>query len=125
MAEEGVDERLKIFVEALNESGLTSEIVDSTTIKKKAFLKAVLNSALMPICGVMDLTMKQAMANKATRKLAEDLLREGFAVGSKLGYDYGADIMETSIGYLDTGGDHHPSLCRSTCNAGVRPKSIS
>jgi 2-dehydropantoate 2-reductase len=107
----GHDEpRLARFVETLNASGLTSELVDPTTIKKKAFLKSVLNSALMPVCGIMNLTMKQAMQNRATRRLADDLLREGFAVASRLGYDYGPEIMETSMGYLDKGGDHHPSM---------------
>jgi 2-dehydropantoate 2-reductase len=102
--------KLKVFVDMLNSVGLTSELVDSTAIKSRAFLKTNLNSALMPICGVLGLTMREAMTGKATRRLAGDLLREGFSVAEKLGYKYGDNIWETCMGYLDKGGDHHPSM---------------
>jgi 2-dehydropantoate 2-reductase len=85
--------------------------VDTVTIKKKAFLKTILNSGLMPLCAVLKLTMKQAMQARATRRLVEDLLREGIAVAGRLGYDYGEGIFETCMGYLDKGGDHYPSMC--------------
>ncbi|MBU1023979.1 hypothetical protein KKB99_06815, partial [bacterium] len=101
---------LKTIVEMLNASGLTSEYVDSKSVKQNAFLKTVLNAALMPICAVMNLTMKQAMSLIATRELAMEVLNEGLAVGEKLGYDYGEHILQTCVGYLDKGGDHHPSM---------------
>lgn len=107
---EEANPRLVKIVEMLNEAGLTSELVDADGIKSRVFLKTTLNSALMPICGVMGLTMKEAMAGKATRRLAGDMLREGFSVAKKLGYDYGDGIWEKCMGYLDKGGDHHPSM---------------
>ncbi len=104
------DPKLKRFVEMLTSSGLTSELVDPITIKKKAFLKTVLNSSLMPLCAVMGLTMKEAMEGKATRSLVRDLVREGLDVASRLGYDYGEGILDQCMGYLDQGGSHHPSM---------------
>lgn len=101
---------LGAIVEHLNSIGLESVLLDSFEIKKKAFLKTVLNSALMPLCATMGLTMKEAMDGVATRKLAGDLLGEGFRLGKKLGFDYGEEIREKCIGYLDKGGDHHPSM---------------
>ncbi len=98
------------FVEMLNSAGLTTDLVDSVTVKKKAFLKTILNSALMPVCAVLDLTMKEAMQGEATRKLASDLLDEGLSVAAHLGYSYGEGIHEQCMGYLDKGGDHHPSM---------------
>jgi len=104
------DPRLFIFIELLNTVGLTSELVDPVTIKKKAFLKTILNSALMPVCAVMGLTMTEALQGKATRRLAEDLLIEGLSVAERMGYYYGDDILEKCMGYLSKGGDHHPSM---------------
>lgn len=98
------------LLEMLNGWGLTSELVDTFTIKKMAFYKTILNSALLPMCGIMELTMREAMQGKATRPLAEDFIREGLAVAARLGYDYGEGIFEKSMGYLDKGGDHHPSM---------------
>lgn len=107
---DNVDPKLERIVEMMNSVGLTSELVDSTGIKSRAFLKTNLNSALMPICSVMGITMKEAMTCRTTRRLAGDLLKEGFSVAKKLGYDYGDGIWETCISYLDKGGDHHPSM---------------
>ena len=110
LLEEREEPRLAKIIEMLNSAGLTSEIVDPTTIRKKAFLKTILNSALLPICAIMELTMKEAMQGKATRHLAEELLSEGLSVAKRLGYDYGDDIHEICMSYLDKGGDHHPSM---------------
>jgi len=104
------DPRLIDLVEMLNSVGLTSELVDSLVIKKKVFLKTILNAALMPPCAILGITMKEAMEGKASRKLAEDLLKESLAVGSSLGYDYGENIFNQCIAYLEKGGDHHPSM---------------
>ena len=100
----------KRVVDLLNVAGLTSEMVDAETIKKKAFLKTILTAALMPLCAVMGLTMREAMTGIATRQLAGDVVREGLAVAHGLGYDYGADIWKRCMGYLDKGGNHHPSM---------------
>lgn len=104
------NEKLVKLVEMLNSAGLTSEIVDSFTIKSKAFLKTILNSALMSICGVLGLTMREAMAGKITRSMAGELLKEGFSVANQLGYRYGDGIWGKCMGYLELGGDHHPSM---------------
>ena len=110
LVEEHEDPRLARLLEMLNSAGLTSERVDPVTIKKKAFFKTILNSALLPLCAVMGLTMKQAMEGRATRRLAGDLIREGLSVAARLGYDYGGNTYEMCMGYLDKGGDHHPSM---------------
>ncbi len=104
------DPRLADLMARLCSKALTSEMVDPAEIKARAFLKTVLTSALMPICAVMGLTMKEAMEGTATRNLAGDLLREGLAVADRLGYDYGEGIWEKCMGYLDKGGAHHPSM---------------
>jgi 2-dehydropantoate 2-reductase len=91
-------------------------------VEKRAWLKTILNSALMPVCAVMHLTMKEAMEGRATRRLAADLLDEGLAVAARLGYEYGDDIFEKCMGYLDKGGNHHPSMSIDLSNS--RPTEI-
>ncbi len=107
---------LKQIVEMLNTSGLTINSVDPQTIKKKAFLKTALNAALMPLCAVLGMTMKEAMDNPITRKLAGEILAESLSVASKLGYRYDDNIWEICMGYLDKGGDHHPSMSHDLNN---------
>jgi 2-dehydropantoate 2-reductase len=104
------DDRIARIVEMVNENGLATELVDAKEIKKKAFLKTVLNAALMPICGVLGLTMKEAMTCRIIRGYAGDLVREGLMLGGKLGYHYGDDCWDNCMDYLDKGGDHYPSM---------------
>jgi len=103
------DHQLEILIEALSKGGLTTEKVPGVEMKKKAFYKAILNSALSPLCALTDLTMSQAMG-PSCRPLVAQILEEGLAVAHKLGFDYGPQALTQCLGYLDKGGDHYPSM---------------
>jgi 2-dehydropantoate 2-reductase len=92
------------------EVGLTTRAVPRSEIKRQAFFKTILNSALNALCATTGLTMSRAMGMSHTRFLARQLLREGLSVATQLGYHYGEDALETCMGYLDQGGDHYPSM---------------
>ena len=104
------DPRLTRLVQMLNAQGLTTNLVSPIEIKRQSFLKAILNSALMPVCGVLGLTMKEAMSCRIIRGYAMELVREGLAVAARLGYHYGEDCLQSCMDYLDKGGDHYPSM---------------
>ena len=95
------------IAEFITEAGL--ETVFSSEIKKHEWKKTILNAALMPVCATTGLTMREAMTLEETRYLCEQILSEGIRVAKKLGYDYGDDFFEKSLGYLDNAGDHKPS----------------
>ena len=79
------DERVKQLSEMMTGIGLTTQYVDSNEVRKKAFLKTVLNAALMPMCGVLGLTMKEAMTCQIMRGYAGDLVllrAEGLVSGN-------------------------------------------
>ena len=94
----------------LSAAGLETHEVSAGEVRKRAFYKAILNAALMPLCASTGLTMKQAMTYAHTRALARQVVREGLAVGAALGYFYGEDGLEQGMRYLDGGGDHRPSM---------------
>jgi 2-dehydropantoate 2-reductase len=79
-------------------------------MKKAAFLKTVLNSALNALCAAHGLTMADAMRLKHTRSNARKLLREGLTVAGLVGYNYGEDALDRCLGYLEAGGKHYPSM---------------
>jgi 2-dehydropantoate 2-reductase len=116
------DARLVKVVEMLDSVNVPTDLVDPVTIKKSAFFKTVLNSALMPVCAVMGLTMREALDQPATHALAEDLVKEGLAVAERLDYYYGENVVERCMGYLEGGGDHHPSMSKDLQNR--RPTEI-
>jgi 2-dehydropantoate 2-reductase len=89
-------------------SALETRYVDD--IKYYEWRKAILNSALSPVCSISGLTMGEAMAFPSTRAVAENLLREGIAIARELGYDYGDDFFERAVEYLESSGPHKPSM---------------
>ena len=91
-------------------------------MKKAAFFKTILNSALNALCAAHGLTMARAMHLKHTRRTARVLLREGLTVAGLVGYNYGEDALDRCMEYLEGGGDHYPSMWFDLKNA-ARPRS--
>jgi len=96
--------------ELLTRAGLETIQVSHHEIKKAAFFKTILNSALNALCAAHGLTMKQAMRLRHTRRTARTLLREGLTVAGLVGYTYGEDAIDKCLDYLEAGGDHYPSM---------------
>jgi len=96
--------------ELLTKAGLETIQVSHHEIKKAAFYKTILNSALNALCAAHGLTMRQAMRLKHTRRTARTLLREGLTVAGLVGYTYGEDAIDKCLDYLEAGGDHYPSM---------------
>lgn len=94
----------------LSEAGLTTETLSSREIKRQAFWKTILNSALNALCADAGITMRQAMVYPHTRRLARLLVREGLSVAAAVGYNYGEQALDECLAYLDKGGDHLPSM---------------
>ena len=105
-----IAEDLQNIADCLDQSGLKTQKVSRHEMKKKAFLKAILNSALSPLCAVSGITMRHAMTYPHTNALVTRVLREGLAVAFALGYKYESDIENICMQYLQNGGDHHPSM---------------
>jgi 2-dehydropantoate 2-reductase len=109
-ASEREPERMGEVASMLTEAGLTTLSVSHYEMKKAAFFKTVLNSALNALCAAHGLTMARAMHLKHTRRMARVLLREGLRVAALVGYNYGEDTLDRCIQYLEAGGDHYPSM---------------
>jgi 2-dehydropantoate 2-reductase len=109
-ASERAPKRMDEVAEMLTSAGLTTLSVSHYEMKKAAFFKTVLNSALNALCAAHGLTMARAMRLKHTRRMARVLLREGLAVAGLVGYNYGEDALDRCIEYLEGGGEHHPSM---------------
>ena len=103
-------ERMNEVAEMLTETGLSTLSVSHFEIKKAAFFKAIVNSALNALCAAHGLTMERALQLKHTRSTARVLLREGLTVAGLVGYNYGENALERCMEYLEGGGDHYPSM---------------
>jgi len=98
------------IAEILTASALTTVSVSHFEMKKAAFFKTILNSALNALCAAHGLTMARAMHLRHTRRTARVLIREGLTVAGLVGYNYGEDALDRCMEYLEGGGEHYPSM---------------
>ncbi|MHC4943453.1 MAG: ketopantoate reductase family protein [Planctomycetota bacterium] len=98
------------IAEVLTEAGLDTKPISHHEMKRQAFFKTILNSALNAMCASTGITMAKAMRYRHTRSLAKTLIREGLGTGALLGYYYGENTFKHCMNYLDAGGDHYPSM---------------
>jgi 2-dehydropantoate 2-reductase len=80
-------------------------------IRQHVLKKTILNCALNSVCAVTGQTMADAMNDVCgSRLLAISILKEGLHVVSLYDYDFGKNALEDFIKYLESGGNHKPSM---------------
>jgi 2-dehydropantoate 2-reductase len=99
-----------VVANLVTQAGLITVPVSHYEMKKAAFFKTILNSALNALCAAHGLTMAQAMRLRHTRRTARALLREGLTVAALVGYNYGENTLDRCLDYLEAGGEHYPSM---------------
>ncbi len=104
------------FSELLNETGLTTQAVNSYEILKRTWEKTILNASLSPLCGVGRLTMAEAMADPDTVELIEQIINEAIVVAEAEKIRFPDDFVRTCMRYLKKGGNHFPSLAGDVIN---------
>lgn len=104
------------FAGFLNQSGLTTQAVDSYEILKRTWEKTILNASLSPLCGVGRLTMAEAMADPDTVELIEQIINEAIIVAEAEKIRFPDDFIRSCMRYLKKGGNHFPSLAGDVIN---------
>lgn len=102
------DETTRHIAKMMTASGLRTE--ETSDLKKHAWEKTILNSALCSICAVTGQTMKEAMEFQYSRDLAVRLLEEGLMVAKADGCTFGSKALSQFTSYLEKGGAHKPSM---------------
>ncbi|MFP5470550.1 MAG: 2-dehydropantoate 2-reductase [Bacteroidia bacterium] len=114
--------KAKEIADLLTAINLETKTVDSFELIKRAWEKTILNSSLSALCGVSRLTMAEAMADKDTVELIEQVIAEGIQVADAEKIHFPDDFLRQCMRYLKKGGDHFPSLAVDLINN--RPTEI-
>lgn len=101
---------------------LDTKAIDSFELLKRTWEKTILNSSLSALCGVSRLTMAEAMADKDTVELIEQVIKEGIDVAEAEKIRFPDDFLRQCMNYLKKGGDHFPSMAVDLINN--RPTEI-
>lgn len=96
------------IVKMLNSVDLKTEI--SADFRGHAWEKAILNSALSPVCAITKLTMKDVMDSPDGLALVKAIIDESLLVAEAEGINLKKDFREFSINYLKGAGYHRPSM---------------
>lgn len=109
-------ELAKWIAATLSSADLATEPVDSFTINDKVWEKTILNAALSPLCAISRLTMKEAMNNKDTLEIIEQILYEAVQVSCAEEIKLPDNFIKLAIRYLNNAGNHMPSLAVDLIN---------
>lgn len=102
--------------ETLNGVTLETHAVNSFNIADKVWEKTILNAALSPLCAISRLTMKEAMDNKDTLEIIEQIIYEAVAVAKAEEIKLPDNFPKLAIRYLSNAGNHMPSLAVDLIN---------
>jgi len=103
-------EKAKEIANLLTTVNLETKAIDSFELLNRSWEKTILNSSLSALCGVSRLTMAEAMADKDTVELIEQVIAEGIKVAEAEKIKFPDDFLRQCMRYLKKGGDHFPSL---------------
>ncbi len=101
------EEKAKKLAEIITDAGL--ETVFTPEIKKYEWEKSILNT-MSPVCVVTRKTMKEILEFKETRKIVEEIMREGIDVARAKGINFKPGFFDYCMGYLDKAGHHKVSM---------------
>ncbi|UCE24517.1 MAG: ketopantoate reductase family protein [Candidatus Zixiibacteriota bacterium] len=94
--------------ELLTSSGLETKVPDD--IRDHIWIKAILNSALSPVCAITKLTMREVTQFPPGLELVEALIDESVRVAEADGLKFEEGFKEFCLKYLKGGGYHRPSM---------------
>lgn len=90
--------------------GLETKAISFQELVRRTWEKTILNSGLSALCAVGRVTMKEAMGNKNTVVLVEQILKEAVAVAEAENVKFEEGFTQQCLGYLGKAGNHFPSL---------------
>jgi 2-dehydropantoate 2-reductase len=79
-------------------------------IESSVWEKAILSAALSAICAITHSHMKAVITHPAGHELMVRVLREGITVAQANGISLRPDFFEYALQYLESSGEHFPSL---------------
>ena len=99
-------------------SGVNMETIplNAFDIKSKIWEKAILNTALSPLCAISKLTMKEAMELPNTIEIVQLLISEAMEVAKAENIRLPDNFMGFCLRYLKNAGNHMPSLAVDLMN---------
>jgi 2-dehydropantoate 2-reductase len=114
--DDSIPEIAQWIANTLNDVDLKTHAVDSFEISEKIWEKTILNAALSPLCAISRLTMKEAMENRDTLEIIEQILYEAVEVAKKEEIKLPDNFIKLAIRYLSSAGNHMPSLAVDLIN---------
>ncbi len=92
----------------LTSAGLETKVPEN--FRYHIWIKAILNSALSPVCAITGLTMKEVTDYPLGLQLVTALIDESVRVAEAEGLKFDEGFKEYCIKYLKGGGYHRPSM---------------
>lgn len=106
----------------LNSVALDTIHIDSFSLLHRIWEKTILNASLSALCGIGQLTMKEAMEMPDTVEIIEKVISEAVEVAKAENIFFEDNFIRKCMRYLRKAGNHFPSLAVDLLNK--RPTEI-
>jgi len=110
------EELAQFIADTLTKQNLETQCVNSFKVSEEAWIKTILNAALSPLCAISGHTMKEAMANRDTLEIVEQIIVEAMEVAKAEDVIFEQNFVKLCIRYLKKAGNHFPSLAVDLIN---------
>ncbi|MFH1404617.1 MAG: 2-dehydropantoate 2-reductase [Patescibacteria group bacterium] len=104
----GSRDKTDAIAKMLVECDLQTEWTGS--IREIVWHKAIMNSAMNPVCALTGMTMAQVMGKPHTRALVDGLVRECIKIAHANSIDLGTSCHANAMEYMGRAGPHKPSM---------------
>ncbi|MFQ5552478.1 MAG: ketopantoate reductase family protein [Thermoplasmata archaeon] len=113
----GKEEAVQV-VEAFNESGLPSHVVDD--IRRELWLKAVVNACINPLTALLRVDNGYVLETRATEQIVRDVIQEGVEVAARYDIDLVAEDVFDRVASVVRGTAENRSSMRQDLERGRR-----
>ncbi|NOX46220.1 MAG: ketopantoate reductase family protein [Chlorobi bacterium] len=110
------EEMATYLADVLSSRHLETKCVNSFKVAEEAWIKTILNAALSPLCALSGHTMKEAMSNRDTLEIVEQIIVEAMQVAKAEDIIFEQNFVKLCLRYLKSAGDHFPSLAVDIIN---------
>ncbi|MBM2813451.1 MAG: 2-dehydropantoate 2-reductase [Ignavibacteria bacterium] len=100
----------------LTDVGLATESIDSFSLANHIWDKTIQVCAISPLCGIANMTIKEAINNQGTMEIVEQIILESVDVAKAEGIKLGDNFVKLALRHMKGAGNHLPSLAIDIMN---------
>ena len=107
---------VQLIADLLTSVDMRTEFTDSFSLADHVWKKTMMISSISPLCGISEMTIREAISNPDMMEIVEQTLMESIDVAKAEGVKFGENFSKLVLRSLKNTGNHLPSLAVDIMN---------